>query len=84
MKLLALCSLLLVACVGRPLEVPCSKADDCPSNGCVQNWWVDNARVAANVCSDTCSSDADCGGGTCAQVGDATTFAEAPMLYACR
>lgn len=83
MKALFVAALLLVGC-GGSLDVPCSNADDCPSNGCVQNWWVDNARVPANFCADTCLSDADCGGGTCTQVGDATTHAVEPMLYACR
>ena len=82
-KLLALCCL-LVACVGRPLDIPCSEATDCPDNGCVQNWWVDNARVPAGICTDTCTTDADCAEGKCTQVGDAVTSAVEPMLFACR
>ena len=85
-KLIALCGLLFVACVGRPLGKPCSQAADCgETESCVVNWWDGTSRIpSGNVCAVECTTDADCEGGTCATIGDGSTVRAEAILHACR
>lgn len=83
-----MCSLLLAAsCADRPLTKPCKSGFDCTvGDWCVSTWWVNDADVqAGNVCAAQCSSDVDCGGAPCMQVGTGVTAdVSEPLYFACR
>ena len=85
MKSIVVFALMILGCDTRPL--PCTSGTDCsPSEWCVETWRSNGVNSSAgNICATRCTQSADCGAGTCAEVGDGATLAlDNPAPFACR